>query len=82
MKRGVIFYVTEGRDGLAEKDFDQPLQALGYDAMCYATNEFEISYWWYILLTKGVQEIVCRRASYQREQDAFIPESTTLRLCG
>ena len=83
MKKGMILYVTEGRDALHEEiDLREQRRGLGVDAVCVATSESEIAYGWWHLLTRGMQEISCVTAAYLAPEDTIVPRGAPLRLCG
>ncbi len=84
MKKGVILYITEGREEIHQDwpDLKEPCRLLGVNAVCLATSEYEISYGWWEMLTRGIQQISCMRAVYDGGMDRFEPFGIPLRLCG
>jgi len=83
MKKGVIVYITEGKEALQEwPELSETGKRLGAEAVCLATSEFEVAYGWWHLLTRGNQEIVCMRGTYDVLHDRVNPEGYALRLCG
>ena len=83
MKKGVILYVTEGKEELDEwMELEGEEKKLGADAVCLATSESEIAFGWWRMLTGGMQEISCLKAAYSKVDGAFQPHGTALRLCG
>lgn len=83
MKKGVILYLVGGREpAQQEADLREQQRRLGVDAVYLATSEFEISYNWWRLFTRGMQEISCMRATYDEERRVFSPQGRPLRLCG
>jgi len=83
MKKGVILYVTEGKEELDEwMELGEEGRKLGADAVCLATSESEIAFGWWQMLTRGMQEVSCRKAAYSKLDGAFRPHGIALRLCG
>lgn len=83
MKRGIILYVTEGRDALHDEiDLREQRRRLGVDAVCLATSEAEIAYGWWRMLTRGMQEISCMTAAYHDMENTLEMRGMPLRLCG
>jgi hypothetical protein len=83
MKKGVILYVTEGKEMTHEwLDLRKERKLLGADAVCLATSESEIAFNWWHLLTRGMQEITCMKAACSTVNGEIVPHGTALRLCG
>ncbi len=83
MKRGMILYVTEGREKLpAWPDLESHRLSLGMDEVCVATSESDINDQWWRLLTRGVQHIACVRADYDPVREAYEICGAPLRLYG
>ena len=83
MKKGVILYLIGGKGpAQQEVDLSDQQKSLGAHTVCLATSEFEISYNWWRLLTRGMQEISCMRATYDEEGGIFSLHGLPLRLCG
>ena len=68
MKRGMILYVTEGKEVVGAHSDRPDLKAmvswLGVDAIRLATSEEEIAYGWWQLITRGMQQVSCMKAAY------------------
>jgi len=85
MKKGLILYVTEGKEALRTReplDLDETLRCLGMRSICLATSEEEISYQWWRLITRGMHHISCVRATYDDTKGLIHPHGATLRLWG
>ncbi len=83
MKRGMILYVTEGRERIGDwPELDKERKLLGADAVCLASSESEIAYGWWRLLVSGMQEVSCVRAVYDESRHLLEPWGMPLRLCG
>jgi hypothetical protein len=83
MKKGIILYVTEGRDAVSDwMDLTTEKRLLGVDAICLATSETELTYGWWQMLARGVQQVSCMSASYDIAENTIRPAGHVLRLCG
>jgi len=86
MKKGLIFYVTEGKDSVpTEQNWSHLTEAFDLpraSAACVATSEDEIAYGWWRMLTRGMHQVFCIKAIYDETRDELKPFGTPLRLCG
>jgi hypothetical protein len=86
MKRGMILYVTEGKEEMRmlqdRPDLKEATRLLGVNAVCLATSEDELAYGWWQLITRGIQQVSCMRAAYHVGMDRLEPLGIPLRLCG
>lgn len=85
MKKGVILYVTEGREDVPMQGHPDLLRtslSLGAHTVCVATSEDEIAYGWWHLLTKGMHQVFCMTAAFDPVQGTFEPRGVPYRLCG
>jgi hypothetical protein len=84
MNKGVILYITEGREEMHQDwpDLKETCRFLGVKTVRLATSEDEIAYGWWEMLTRGIQQISCMRAAYDGGSDRFEPVGAPLRLCG
>lgn len=83
MKKGIILYVTEGKDEVSEWiDLETEKKQLQVDDICLATSETELSYGWWRMLSRGMQQISCMSATYDMAEKAIKPAGHPLRLCG
>jgi hypothetical protein len=85
MKKGLIVYVTEGKEEMAMQDwtdYKEALPSMGASAVCVATSEDEIVYSWWRLLTRGMHQVSCITASFDALHCRLEPHGTPLRLYG
>ncbi len=86
MKKGIIFYVTEGKEEARERldrlDLKEPRARLDVNEVILATSEEEIAYGWYQMVTRGMQQIACMKAVFDAHTDRIEPFGAPLRLCG
>lgn len=83
MKTGIIFYVTEGKDLVAESwDWRRERERFKADAVSMATSEFEIAYAWWHMLTRGIQQISCMTARLDATDGRIHSLGRSLRVCG
>lgn len=86
MKKGIILYVTEGKEEARERwdrlDLAEPRARLQANSVLVATSEEEIAYGWWHMITQGMQQIACVKAVFDARADRIEPFGTPLRLCG
>jgi hypothetical protein len=86
MKKGIILYVTEGKEEARERwdrlDLGEPRERLKANAVLLATSEEEVAYGWWRMVTQGMQQIACMKAVFDPQEDRIEPFGTPLRLCG
>jgi hypothetical protein len=85
MKRGLILYVTEGKEEFEmqdTQDWSASLGVSGASAVCAATTEEEIVYNWWRLFTRGMHEVLCMHAAYDAGCNRLEPHGIPLRLYG
>ena len=85
MKKGMILYVTEGKDEVPLHDFQDLTRTLvtpGISAVYVATSEDELMYGWWHLITRGMHQISCTAAVYDAALQRFDTVGEPLRLCG
>jgi hypothetical protein len=85
MKKGVILYVTKGKEEVPMQGLPELLKisrSLNVSAVCVATSEDEVAYGWWHLLTRGMHQVSCVAAAYDPLQGSFEPHGRDLRLCG
>jgi hypothetical protein len=83
MKKGIIFYITEGKEQVGDDLELQPLQKkLEADSLAVATSEAEISHRWYQMVTGGIQNVFCMIAVYREQENQLVPQGMPMRLCG
>ncbi len=86
MKTGVILYVSDGREAL-DMDWEEPTVNQSFTlpkiaALCIATSEEEIAYNWWRLVTRGMHQVLCMKASCNVSDKTLLPFGVPLRLCG
>jgi len=83
MKRGLIIYVTEGGQCSDDSSGLQRLRCrYRADALRVASSEFDVTYGWWELVTRGMQEVVCVRAKMDEASEGLQVLGPPLRLCG
>jgi hypothetical protein len=83
MKKGIILYVTNGKDEVNEwMDLSAEKKLLDVDDICLATSEIDVAYGWWRMLTRGMQHVSCMTANYDLSKDAIEPGKHLLKLCG
>ncbi len=86
MKKGIILYVTAGKEAARERwdriDLEEPQSRLAVNRVLVATSEEEIAYGWWRLITEGMQQIACMKAVFDATADRIEPFGAPLRLCG
>ena len=85
MKKGVILYLTDGKEAFEDRDWPKlsSLRAtLGASAVWLAASEEEIAYAWWRLLVRGMHQVFCMTAKYDPGGRSIEPYGEPLRLCG
>ena len=84
MKKGVILYVTVGKEALPddERQAIAALSSLSDSTVCLATSEEEVIHCWWHLITRGMHQISCMAASYDPAQEALSTVGGPMRLYG
>lgn len=86
MKKGIILYVTEGKEEAQERwdrlDLGEPRARLNANAVLLATSEEEVAYGWWRMVTQGMQQIACMKAVFDADAGKLEPFGAPLRLCG
>jgi hypothetical protein len=85
MKKGLILYVTEGKEEVSLHDFCDLTRATltpGISAVYVATSEDELMYGWFHLITRGMHQVSCSLAVYDAASQRFCTVGEPLRLCG
>ncbi len=85
MKKGMILYVTEGREDVPEQAADELIEAarsLGVTEVSVASCEEDAVYVWWRLITRGMQQVFFVTASYDAVPGRFESRSTPVRLYG
>ncbi len=85
MKKGMILYVTEGKDEVPPHDFQDLARASvrpGISGVYVATSEDELMYGWWHLISRGMQQVSCTAAVYDAASRRFHTVGEPMRLCG
>ncbi|MCU0573737.1 MAG: hypothetical protein MUC41_12180 [Syntrophobacteraceae bacterium] len=85
MKKGMIVYVTEGKEEVPSQeslDLGGASRVLGVSEVCVATSEDELAYGWWHLITRGMHQVSCVAAVYDSTRNAFKPHGAPMRLWG
>ncbi|HOV86737.1 MAG TPA: hypothetical protein PLM79_10270 [Syntrophobacteraceae bacterium] len=85
MRKGMILYVTEGKEDVPLQTGEEILEtarSLGVTAVCVASSEEDAVHGWYGLVTKGVQQVLFMTVSYNAQVDRFESRGNPVRLCG
>jgi len=85
MKKGLILYVTEGKDEVPLHDFPDLTGACvtpGVSAVYVATSEDEVMHGWWHLISRGMHHVSCTAAVYDTTSGRFHALGEPLRLCG
>jgi hypothetical protein len=85
MKKGLILYVTEGKDEVPLNDFNRLCRTAlmpGISAAYVATSEDEAMYGWWHLITRGMHQVWCSAANYNVDSCEFELLGNPHRLCG
>jgi hypothetical protein len=85
MKRGMILYVTQGKEEVplqGAADLIETSRALGVAAVSVAVSEEDVVYGWWSLITRGMHQVLFMAVSYDAAHDRFESRGAPVRLCG
>ncbi len=86
MKKGIIFYITEGKEDVEMAEVPsrtgKSFRVAGFDSLRLAVSEDDIVYYWWQLVTRGIGEVSCMKATYNPAQGTIAPFGAPMRLCG
>lgn len=85
MKKGMILYVTTGKEDVpmqATSELKGTSQSFGVSAVCIATSEDELTYGWWHLITRGMHQVSCLAVTYDGARGLFEPCGMPMRLWG
>ena len=86
MKKGMIFYITEGKEDVetaeARSSLGKSLEMPDVDSLRLAVSEDDIVYYWWQLVSLGMSEVSCMKATYDAAQNKIAPFGAPMRLCG
>jgi hypothetical protein len=83
MKKGVILYITEGKECVEDwPQLEEIKRAMAVHDVSIATSEDDVVYRWWHMLCRGVEHICCSTAVFDPGRRMFQPTGSPLRLCG
>jgi hypothetical protein len=85
MKKGMILYVTQGKEDVpvqGEAEMIETARSMGVTSVCVATSEEEAMHGWWRLITRGAQQVLFMTVAYDPVLDRFESRSNPVRLCG
>jgi len=85
MKKGMILYVTEGKEELPLQetaDLIEASRSLGVTAVSVATSEEDVVHGWWHLVTRGVHQVLFMTVAYDASLQKFESRGIPVRLCG
>ena len=85
MKKGMILYVTEGREDVplqSAAELIETSRSLGVTAVCVAVSEEDVVHGWWHLITKGVHQVLFMTVVYDPVLRKFESRGAPVRLCG
>lgn len=85
MKKGVILYVTQGKDEVplqGRTELNAISRSLGVADVCVAVSEEDIDYGWWKLIAKGVNQVLLMTVAYNNALESFQSHRPPLRLWG
>jgi hypothetical protein len=85
MKKGMIVYVTQGKEDVplqSAAELIQTARSLGVTAVCVAITGEDAVHGWWSLLTRGMQQVLFMTAAYNAVLDRFESRGIPMRLCG
>ena len=85
MKKGIILYVTEGKEEVplqGAADLIETSRSLGVTAVSVATSEEDVVHGWWHLVTRGVHQVLFMTVAYDAALQKFESRGAPVRLCG
>ena len=85
MKKGMILYVTQGKEDVplqAAAELVETARSLGVTAVCVVVTEEDAVHGWWSLTTKGMQQILFMTVAYNAALDRFEAQRAPALLCG
>jgi hypothetical protein len=85
MKKGMILYVTEGKEEVPLQGVEELIEtsrSMGVTAVSVATTEEDVVHGWWHLLARGMHQVLFMTVSYDAALNSFESRSVPLRLCG
>ena len=85
MKKGMILYVTEGKEEVplqGAADLIEASRSLGVTAVSVATSEEDVVHGWWHLVTRGAHQVLLMMVTYDSALQKFESRGAPVRLCG
>lgn len=85
MKKGLVVYVTAGKEALMADSSIQEFPLLKREdaaTVCFATSEDEVAYGWWHMISRGMHQVFLMTAAYDAVSGQLEPHGTPLRLYG
>lgn len=85
MKKGLILYVTEGKEEVplqGAEDLIETSRSFGVTAVSVATTEEDVVHGWQHLVTRGAHQILFMTVAYNAALRKFESRGAPVRLCG
>ena len=88
MRKGMILYVTHGKDDVPQQGATELTElidlcrSLDVAAVCVATTEEDVHYGWWQLITKGVHQVLTYGGSLRRHSGEFCIRSISCEALG
>jgi len=85
MKKGMILYVTQGKNELNDApypDLSGLKRELGVQSVCLTTSEDEMSYSCWRMLAAGMHQVSCMHARYHAEGRRLELGERSFRIAG
>lgn len=85
MKKGMVLYVTEGKEDVPlqrEEDLSEVTQSLGVTTVFVATTQEDVVDGWWKLIAKGMHQVVLMNVTYDSGSGNFQFLGTPFRLWG
>ncbi len=85
MKKGMIFYVTQGKNELDDSpcpDMSDLRRELGVQSVCLTTSEDEMSYACWRMLTAGMHQVSCMHVWYHVNESRLELRGFPFRMAG
>jgi hypothetical protein len=85
MKKGMILYVTPGKEDVplqGAEELIETARSLGVTAVCVVITEEDAVHGWWALIARGMQQIFFMTVTYNAVLDRFESQGAPVQLCG
>ena len=85
MKRGMILYVTHGKEEVPLKGAAELVEisrSLGVAAVCVVTTQEDVASGWWHLVARGVRQVLFMTVAYDPALDSKLSRGVPVSLCG